>query len=873
MNLKENIMKQTSIIIVLVVLLLPVLAEAQGRKGKKTKRDVNSEMPALPKESAYDNLFKDKARETVKGLMTLHKTDGRVYFEIPLDLLGREMLIGSTIAETTSHYFGSVGEKPHEPLHVVFTRTDSLINLLEANALHITGNERMRKNVDKNAYPAVLNNFEIKAWSPDSTAIVIDMTDYLSGGENEALDPFSPWMPILWQYGGGEEGQLEKEFKREFTRIGRIAAYENNVSVQTSLTYDVSVQAQQWYWIYKMPFTALMTRTFLLLPETPARARLADPRIGVFFGGKYLYEEDERGVEVRYHTHRWRLEPKDLTAFRQGRLTEPVQPIVFYVDDAFPESWKPHVKAGIEEWQAAFEKIGFKNAIVARDFPADDPAFDPENLAYSCVRYSPSPVANAMGPSWTDPRSGEILQANVSVYHNMVRLVQDWRFIQTAPADPSVRGVNLDEKTLGDCIRYVIAHEIGHCLGLMHNMSASAAIPTDSLRSPSFTRKHGTTHSIMDYARFNYVAQLGDAARGVRMTPPELGLYDYYAIRWLYTPLPDAVTSHDEVPVLDSWISERSGDPVYRYGKQQFYAHHDPSSFEEDLGDDAVKSATYGVKNLRYLLANLNDWTRDDDPDFSFRERVYNEIVSQYVRYLNHVVANIGGIYLNERYEGDKLPHQAFVPREKQKRAVRFLLNQVKEVQWLDSPAFQKEMPLMGMVSRELEDKIIAAVLGRLAPVSYNADKAPAKLAYTPDAYMNDIYDFVFTPTIQGRTLSATEKKLQLALLSRVIGGANVEKTSASRGGFRMLIDVPEAVKAKSIAYYGDLANLSRPLAERQGFSYYVDIDPKQADMAPYYYDLMKRVRQLLQGKASSGSADTQQHYKFLLHKLEQAMR
>ena len=873
MNLKENIMKQTSIIIVLVVLLLPVLAEAQGRKGKKTKRDVNSEMPALPKESAYDNLFKDKACETVKGLMTLHKTDGRVYFEIPLDLLGREMLIGSTIAETTSHYFGSVGEKPHEPLHVVFTRTDSLINLLEANALHITGNERMRKNVDKNAYPAVLNNFEIKAWSPDSTAIVIDMTDYLSGGENEALDPFSPWMPILWQYGGGEEGQLEKEFKREFTRIGRIAAYENNVSVQTSLTYDVSVQAQQWYWIYKMPFTALMTRTFLLLPETPARARLADPRIGVFFGGKYLYEEDERGVEVRYHTHRWRLEPKDLTAFRQGRLTEPVQPIVFYVDDAFPESWKPHVKAGIEEWQAAFAKIGFKNASVARDFPADDPAFDPENLAYSCVRYSPSPVANAMGPSWTDPRSGEILQANVSVYHNMVRLVQDWRFIQTAPADPSVRGVNLDEKTLGDCIRYVIAHEIGHCLGLMHNMSASAAIPTDSLRSPSFTRKHGTTHSIMDYARFNYVAQPGDAARGVRMTPPELGLYDYYVIRWLYTPLPDAVTSHDEVPVLDSWISERSGDPVYRYGKQQFYAHHDPSSFEEDLGDDAVKSATYGVKNLRYLLANLNDWTRDDDPDFSFRERVYNEIVSQYVRYLNHVVANIGGIYLNERYEGDKLPHQAFVSREKQKRAVRFLLNQVKEVQWLDSPAFQKEMPLMGMVSRELEDKIIAAVLGRLAPVSYNADKAPAKLAYTPDAYMNDIYDFVFTPTIQGRTLSATEKKLQLALLSRVIGGANVEKTSASRGGFRMLIDVPEAVKAKSIAYYGDLANLSRPLAERQGFSYYVDIDPKQADMAPYYYDLMKRARQLLQGKASSGSADTQQHYKFLLHKLEQAMR
>ena len=871
----KRIMKQASIIIVLVVLLLPVLAEAQGRKGKKNKRDVNSEMPAPPKESAYDNLFKGKARETVKGLMTLHKMDGRVYFEIPLDLLGREMLIGSAIAENTSHYFGSVGEKPHEPMHVVFTRTDSFVSLREANALHATSNERMRKNVEKHALPAVIKSFEIKAWSPDSTAVVVDMTDFLASGDIEELDPFSPWMPILWQYGGGVMGQMDKEFKHEFTQIGRVAAYETNVSVQTSLTYNVSVQAQQYYWIYKMPFTALMTRTFLLLPETPARLRLADPRIGIFFGGKYLYEEDERGVEVCYHANRWRLEPKDMAAFRQGKLTEPVQPIVFYVDDAFPESWKPYVKAGIEEWQAAFEKIGFKNAIVAKDFPTDDPAFDPENLAYSCVRYSPSPVANAMGPSWTDPRSGEILQANVSVYHNMIRLVQDWRFIQTAPADPSVRGVNLDEKILGDCIRYVIAHEIGHCLGLMHNMSASASIPTDSLRSPSFTRQYGTTHSIMDYARFNYVAQPGDAARGVKMTPPKLGLYDYYAIRWLYTPLPDAATARDEVSVLDSWIGERSGDPVYRYGKQQIYAYHDPSSFEEDLGDDAIKSATYGVKNLQHLLANLHDWTRDDDPDFSFRERVYNEVVNQYVRYLNHVAVNIGGIYLNERYEGDKLPHHAFVPREKQKRAVRFLLNQVKEMRWLDNPAFQSEMPLMGMVSRDLEDKVISVVLARLAPVSFSAEKAPARLAYTPNAYMNDIYDFVFTPTMQGRTLTTAEKKLQLSLLSRAIGGARVEKKSASDGGGRgrMLVDIPEAVKEKSIAYYGGLTNLSRPAAEYQGFSYYVDIDPRQADMAPYYYDLMKRARNLLQSKASSGSPDMRQHYKFLLHKLEQAMR
>ena len=242
----------------------------------------------------------------------------------------------------------------------------------------------------------------------------------------------------------------------------------------------------------------------------------------------------------------------------------------------------------MEEWQKAFEEIGFKNAIVAMDFPTDDPEFDPDNLKYSCVRYSPSLVANAMGPSWTDPRTGEILNASVYLYHNLVKLVQDWRFLQTSPADPDVRKVMFDEETLGACIRYVVAHEVGHCLALMHNMSGSAAIPTDSLRSPSFTRKYGTTYSIMDYARNNYVAQPGDKERGVKLTPPDLGVYDLYAIKWLYTPLLDARSARDEVVTLNRWITEKSGDPVYRYGKQQIFSRFDPSSVEADLGDDAM---------------------------------------------------------------------------------------------------------------------------------------------------------------------------------------------------------------------------------------------------------------------------------------------
>ncbi|KIO44140.1 MULTISPECIES: zinc-dependent metalloprotease [Sanguibacteroides] len=862
-------MKNNTIIILLVVLLMPFLAEAQKKKGKKGKGEVEQEVKAPKKESAYDKLFKDKAHESAKGLMTVHKIDGKVYFEVPLNLLGKEMLIGSAIAENSSSLFGAVGEKPHEPLHVVFTRTDSLLNLREANSLHTTDNERMRQNVELSAIQAVIKNFEIKAYSPDSTAVVIDMTDFLTN-ENEKLDPFSPWMPILMEY--WRDARLEKEFQQAHTQIGKISAFENNVNVQTSFTYTVSINADNWYWLYKMPYTATMSRTFLLLPEKPMRSRIADPRIGIFFGGKYLYSDKERGVEVVYDANRWRLEPKDVEAYKRGELVEPIKPIVFYVDDNFPAAWKEYVKAGVEEWQAAFEKIGFKNAIIAKDFPKDDPDFDPENLNYSCVRYSPSSVANAMGPSWTDPRSGEILQANVSVYHNLIQLVQDWRFLQTSPADPSVRKIQLDDATVGDCIRYVIAHEIGHCLGLMHNMAASAAIPTDSLRSPSFTRKYGTTYSIMDYARNNYVAQPGDAARGVKMTPPNLGLYDYYAIKWLYTFLPDAQTAKDELPTLERWISDKSGDPIYRYGKQQIWAHYDPSSFEEDLGDDAIKSATYGVKNLKYVLAHLNEWTAGEDLDYSFRERMYNEIVYQYVRYLNHVAANIGGIYLNESYQGDKRPNYAFVPREKQKRALRFLLNQIKDAGWLENPDFQKEMPLMGNISRELEDKIMSGILGRLGAVSYCAEKAPANQVYTSSDYLNDLYDFIFTPTKQGKTLSNVEKKMQLALLSQVIGGANVEKDAkGGKGRVRMIVEVPESVRAKSLKYYGQVMG-NRGLADKQGFSYYVDIQMGNADVAPYYYDLMKKTLNLLKNQAMTGSSDTRLHYKLLIHKLEQAL-
>lgn len=502
---------------------------------------------------------------------------------------------------------------------------------------------------------------------------------------------------------------------------------------------------------------------------------------------------------------------RDEEAFRRGELVEPKQPVIYYVDDKFPEAWKAYIKAGIEIWQKAFEKIGFKNAIIARDFPKDDPEFDPENFKYTCVRYCPTAVANAMGMPVVDPRTGEIIHATVYIYHNIVDMLQSRRLIQTAAADPEVRGVHLTEEILGEGLRCVVAHEVGHTLALMHNMSASAAIPVDSLRSPSFTQKHGTTYSIMDYARNNYVAQPGDKERGVKLTPPDLGLYDYYAIKWLYTPLLDAKTPQKEVAVLDRWITEKSGDPVYRCGKQQIGLRIDPSSVEEDLGDDAVKAAAYGVKNLKYIMKHLDAWTNGEDKDYAFRQRIYNEIVYQYFRYLNHVALNIGGIYLNQRYDGDALLAYEPVAREKQRQSVQFLLDQLDDLSWINSMSLQRGYPIVGNISGQLEDALFNALMKALGNVVISEEKA-GKDAYTRKLYMDDLYRHFMRPTMQGKTLSDVEKKLQMKFIDQLYRSAAMNRKgmkgtdiSASTKAFACRVEIPDFVKANSRADYGDI--------------------------------------------------------------------
>ena len=851
------------------------------KKGKK------EEKVEVKKETPYEKFFKGKKCETVKGLIILHKMDNKIYFELPLSLLGKDMLIGSTVTEITNNGFANVGEKPHEPMHVMFTRTDSTINLRQVTCAYMSKDRNLQERIKTSMMPAIIENLAIKAYSPDSTAVVIDMTNFLLS-DNEQLNPFSAYAPVTWS-----GAWIEKEFKRNNSQIAKIKAFDDNVSVQSSLTYSVSLRDKRSYYWYKEPFTAVMTRTFLLLPEEPMRPRLADPRINIFWQGYSEFSNEGNGMKPLYYANRWRLEPKDEAAYRRGELVEPKKPIVFYIDNAFPEMWKPYMKYAVEVWQKAFENIGFKNAIIAKDFPTNDPEFDPDNLKYSCIRYSPSSVANAMGPSWTDPRTGEIINASVYVYHNVIKLVQDWRFLHTAAVDSDVRKVVLDDEIIGDCIRYVVSHEVGHCLALMHNMSASAAIPVDSLRSPSFTQKYGTTYSIMDYARNNYVAQPGDKEKGVRLTPPELGLYDMFSISWLYRPLLDAKTPEDEVPTLSKWISEKSGNLAYRYGKQQFRTRLDPSSVEEDLGDDAMKAGAYGIKNLKIILANLNGWVGKDDPDYRFRLNMYNEVIYQYFRYLNNVLMNIGGIYMNERYDGDVLPSYTVVPRKDQRRAVKFLLDQMKDMDWLDAKEMQEGYPLRGNIASYLQDEIFFAMIKQIGNVMICASKSLGEDVYTAEDYMKDIYDYVWAPTQQGKTLTSIEKLMQINLLTTIMDQAGVvsEQKGTPFALAGNMIRIPEVMKEQSRAAYGLISeefagiysNLERLVpfesedllrqAERMGFDSYVGVTAPYIPTGHIYFDVLKKTLSLLKSKVNTGSTDTKQHYKLLIYKIEKALK
>jgi hypothetical protein len=875
-------MKKLLIILVGISCLMLLGTESYGQFWKRKKKTEKTD--TVKKKSEYDKLFKDKKYDTYKGLITVYKfkKDNKLFFEFPLKMLNRDMLLASTVSQISDNGDCIVGAKPHSPIHIKWTLDENYLQLRQVNTSCVNSDDNnIQKALNKSNISAVYKNFSIKAYNSDSTAVVVDVTEFFKD-DNKDIDPFDPYSANCWF---GFVARRTK-YKKDESLITNVKAFSDNVCVLSDLTYTVDLAALGMFYIQVgKHVTAKVARSIILLPEEPMKPRFGDPRIGVFYSQKNNFTSKEDELKTTYYANHWRLEPKNEIEWKKGKLVEPKKPIVFYVDDAYPEAWKKYIKQGVEDWQSAFEKIGFKNAIIAKDFPTkeEDSEFDPDNIKYSCLRYAPIWSANSMGPSWTDPRSGEIINASVYSFHNIAQLIRDWRFIQTAQVDKKVRTKKLDEKTFGESIRYVIAHEIGHCLGLMHNMSASAAIPTDSLRSAKFTQKYGTTYSIMDYARFNYVAQPGD--KGLKLTPPKIGIYDDLVIKYLYTPILGANTPEEEVKTLRKWISEKAGNKIFRYGKQQVYSILDPSSQTEDIGDDAIKSSEYGIKNLKYIIKHANEWVADEDIDRSFRDNILIQMSMQYKRYIDHVAANIGGIYLNETFEGDPLPTYQSVSKEKQIRALKFLLKQVKDVDWFEDNDLFHNVTIgrSKTYSRAMAKNLFSTIMGRLYSLDKNNFRCKnSKNIFTKKEYLNLVYNFVWESTKRGKNPTKTEMNLQQEFLSGILGSCGLK---AGKGGVKLGIadnefKLPEFISNEIVKRYGvnELyidkieaikLNTNKPV---QGFTFDRPLTDDNLNCEATFYEFVLKTKSLLERVKNTGTITTRSHYRLLLHKINKIL-
>lgn len=768
-------------------LLLPLLtlllifnyqpAEAQIFKKKKKNTEKEAKKPKKDEIQPYDKVITKEA-ETDTGLFDVHVVEDKHYYEIPDSLFNREMLMVSRISKTASKIGFGGGRINTQVLRWEKKDKKVLLRVVSHDVVAADSLPVHEAVVNSNFEP-VLYAFDIKAFKKDSLspATVIEVDDIFT------KDTKAFGMPESYRK-RYKVSRLDSD--RSF--IEDIRSYPLNVEARHVKTYLAGAPPSNGS---LGSISMEINNSMVLLPKEPMKRRYFDQRVGWFARGQIDYGLDAQKSKTLTFLDRWRLEIKDedIEKFKNGELVEPKKQIVYYVDRATPKQWVPFIKKGIEDWQVAFEAAGFKNAIIAKEPPTkeEDPDWSPEDVRYSVVRYLASTVQNASGPHVSDPRSGEILESDINWYHNVMTLLRNWFFVQTAAINPDARGVAFDDEVMGRLIRFVSSHEVGHTLGLPHNMGSSVAYPVDSLRSASFTKKYGTAPSIMDYARFNYIAQPGDD--GVALMP-DIGVYDKYAIQWGYKPILGK-TAEEEKTILDEWILEHAGDPLYRFGHQQVGDIVDPSSQTEDLGDDAVKASTYGIANLKRIVPKLVEWTKEDGKNYDDLETLYGQVLSQYNRYMGHVSNNIGGVYEHHKTYDQEGAVYTHVSKERQKNSMEFLQEQLFQTpEWMLSQDIFGKIQYSGFVERvrSMQERTLNNMLslGKMARLIEN-ETANGSDAYSLITMMSDLRKGIWSELSSGRKIDTYRRNLQKAHIDRLayLMTAENQKKKPDFGGYQ----------------------------------------------------------------------------------------
>lgn len=613
----------------------------------------------------FDEVVPDDA-EKDEGLFTVYRDDEDLFYQIPDSLLGTELLLVSRIAQTAQD-IGYGGEKANT--QVVRWQRDGRRVLLRLVTYEnqADSTQPIYEAVRNANFEPVLMAFDVKAVGPDTASVVVEVSDL-----------YTTDVPALGLQRSRREQYQVRRLDGARTFVDSVRSFPENIEVRSVLTYEAQEPPSN---SATGTISIVMNHSMVMLPRDPMRPRACDDRVGFFSVTFTDYGADTDRAEETCYITRWRLEPSDPEAYARGELVDPVEPIVYYIDPATPERYREALKQGVVDWQVAFEEAGFSNAILAKDPPTEEenPDWSPEDARYSVIRYFPSETQNAYGPHVHDPRTGEILESDIGWFHNVSNLLRNWFFVQTAAANPDARSTAFRDEVMNELVRFVSAHEVGHTLGFPHNWGASYAYPVDSLRSPTFTAEHGTAPSIMDYARFNYVAQPGD---GVTNFMPAVGEYDKWATQWGYTRFPD-LSADEEEQRLAEWVRERADDPAYYYGRQTI-DQTDPRAQREDLGDDAVLASTYGLENLKRIVPMLPEWTYEERTNYDQLREIYGEVLDQWQLYIGHVTRQIGGFYETRKTYDQDGPVFEYVPAETQQRAMAFLqANVFSRPDWL----------------------------------------------------------------------------------------------------------------------------------------------------------------------------------------------